>query len=158
MSDDQLDRLLSCMGFRLEVLRRPTRPELTKSEHRSWQLHRRLSTHLDRSSLDEWCPVIERNLDRLRSRVNGQPHVRNLDRWQWLVERGDLPGLHCVLTGLDRGSIEMREVSPMGGLLSLDERFEVLQMAVWCGGRRCDTARGPARLVDLYVSAVILAM
>jgi hypothetical protein len=29
------------------------------------------------------------------------------------------------LTGLDRDSIEMREVSPMGGLLSQDERMDV---------------------------------
>jgi hypothetical protein len=29
---------------------------------------------------------------------------------------GDVLGLHRVLTGLDRDSIEMREVSPMSGL------------------------------------------
>jgi hypothetical protein len=46
-----------------------------------------------------------------------------------LIDRGDVPGLHRVLTGLDRDSIEMREVSPMGGLLSQDERMDVLQMA-----------------------------
>lgn len=47
----------------------------------------------------------------------------------WLIDRGDVSGLHRVLTGLDRDSIEMREVSPMGGLLSQDERMDVLQMA-----------------------------
>ena len=31
MSDDMLDRLLSCMGFRLEVLQRPVRRELGRS-------------------------------------------------------------------------------------------------------------------------------
>ena len=35
LSDDQLDRLLSCMGYRLEVTRRPVVPELTRSERRS---------------------------------------------------------------------------------------------------------------------------
>lgn len=35
-------------------------------------------------------------------------------------------GLHRVMTGLDRDSIEMREVSPMGGLLPQDERAEAL--------------------------------
>jgi hypothetical protein len=54
--------------------------------------------------------------------VQGQPHERNLDRWESLVSRGDVPGLHRILTGLDRDSIEMREVSPLGGLLSQDER------------------------------------
>ena len=40
---------------------------------------------------------------------------------------GDVLGLHRVLTGLDRDSIEMREVSPMGGLLPQDERQAALR-------------------------------
>jgi transcriptional regulator with XRE-family HTH domain len=129
LSDDQLDRLLSCMGYRLEVVRRPVRPELTRSEWRSWRLHRRLATHLTRSVLEQWRPVIERNLARLRTTVRGQPHMRHLDRWESLLDRGDVPGLHRALTGLDRDCIEMREVSPAGGLLPEEERLEVLQEA-----------------------------
>ena len=45
------------------------------------------------------------------------------------MERGDVLGLHRVLTGLDRDSIEMREVSPMSGLLPHSERQAVLQEA-----------------------------
>ncbi|MBF6436400.1 helix-turn-helix domain-containing protein [Nocardia cyriacigeorgica] len=127
MSDEQLSRLLSCMGYCLEIVRRPITPELTRSEHRSWRLHRQLSTHLNRSTLQAWRPRIERNLQRLRDGVSGQPHTRNIDRWESLIERGDVPGLHRVLTGLDRDSIEMREVSPMGGLLPQDERAELLR-------------------------------
>jgi len=127
LSDEQLDRLLSCMGYRLEVVRRSVTPDLKRSERRSWSLHRRLSTQLTRSSLEEWRPTIEDNLHRLRSSVRGQPHLRNLDRWQLLLERNDVPGLHRVLTGLDRDSIEMREVSPMSGLLSPEQRSTVLQ-------------------------------
>ncbi len=129
MSDDQLDRLLSCMGNRLEVVRRPVLPDLTRSEWRSWRLHRRLSTHLTPSSFVQWRPTIERNLERLRSIVRGQPHLRNLDRWESLLDRGDVTGLHRTLTGLDRDSIEMREVSPVGGLLPNEERLEALRMA-----------------------------
>lgn len=129
LSDDQLDRLLSCMGYRLEVVRRPVVPNLTRSERRSWRLHRQLSKSLDRMSFPQWRPRIERNLLRLRSNVSGQPHLRNLGRWESLVGGSDLPGIHRVLTGLDRDSIEMREVSPMGGLLPQDERSSVLQMA-----------------------------
>ena len=40
LSDEHLDRLLSCLGYRLEVVRRPVEPKLTRSERRSWQLHR----------------------------------------------------------------------------------------------------------------------
>ena len=129
ISDDQLNRLLSCMGYQLEVVRRPVVPTLTRSERRSWQLHRRLSTLLNRQSFEDWRPAIERNLDRLGDGVTGQPHERNLDRWRQLVDRGDLPGLHRVLTGLDRDSIEMREVSPTSGLLPDEQRREVLRLA-----------------------------
>ncbi|GAB4905848.1 hypothetical protein MAHJHV47_08690 [Mycobacterium avium subsp. hominissuis] len=64
---------------------------------------------------------------RLRSGVTGEPHMRNLDRWESLVRDGDVPGLHRVLTGLGRDCIEMREVSPMGGLLPDEERIRVLR-------------------------------
>lgn len=129
LSDEQLDRLLSSMGYRLEVVRRPVVVELTRSERRSWRLHRQLSTHLTQLTLNQWRPQIERNLVRLRDNVSGQPHLRNLNRWDSLIDSSDVPGLHRVLTGLDRNSIEMREVSPMGGLLSQDERSEVLRKA-----------------------------
>lgn len=129
VSDDQLDRLLSCMGFRLEVIRRLVTPELTRSERRSWQQHRLLSRKLDESTFTEWAPAMRKNLRRLRSSVQGQPHERNLRRWRSLIDQGDVRGLHRVLTGLDRDSIEMREVSPMGGLLSETERLESLQRA-----------------------------
>lgn len=127
LSDDQLDRLLSCMGYRLEVVRRPVVPELTHSERRSWRLHRQLSTHLTRETLSTWMPHLERNLDRERTSVRGQRHLGNVERWRRLIEEGDLIGLRRVMTGLDRDSIEMREVSPMGGLLSNDERLEILR-------------------------------
>ena len=126
LSDDMLERLLECMGYTLEVVRRPVQPRLTRSERRSWLLHRQLSRHLSPESLVEWTPRIHSNLDRLRSGVAGQPHTRNVERWQDLVDHGDVPGLRRVITGLDRDSIEMREVSPLGGLLGQDERDRVM--------------------------------
>jgi double-stranded uracil-DNA glycosylase len=59
--------------------------------------------------------------------------------WAAICERGDVPGLHRVLTGVDRDSIEMREVSHFGGLLSPEERREA--------PRTADATR-PARLRD----------
>jgi hypothetical protein len=72
------------------------------------------------------APTIAANLKRLPGVVRGQPHIRNVDRWEALLNRGDVVGLHRVLTGLDRDHIEMREVSPMSGLLSREERANVL--------------------------------
>lgn len=128
MSDDMLDRLLSCMGCRLEVVRRPVKPDLGRSPRRSWQLHRQLSTHLTPDTLNEWRSTMLHNLQRLRGSTQGQPHRRNLDRWDHLIEDGDLSQIRRVMTGLDTDSVEMREVSPMGGLLSQDERSKVLEL------------------------------
>lgn len=126
LSDEKLDRLLSSMGYRLEVTRRAVRPDLSRSEMRSWKLHRQISSKLNPSSLDQWTPMIKDSLNRLKGRVTGQPHIRNLDRWEELIDDGDLSHLRRVLTGLDRDSIEMREVSPMRRILSQDERSEIL--------------------------------
>ncbi len=127
MSDEQLDRLLACMGRRLEVVRRPVEPQLTRSERRSWRLHRQLSMSLTSSQLEQWQSTLNRNLSRQRRGVRGQPHERNLERWTKLIQGSDVLGLKRVLTGLDRDSIEMREVSPFSGLLSPDARRRVLQ-------------------------------
>jgi transcriptional regulator with XRE-family HTH domain len=129
LSDEMLDRLLSSMGYRLEVTRRPVRPDLNRSETRSWKLHRQISSKLDPPSLDEWTPLIKGNLERLKNQVHGEPHLSNLDRWERMIDEGDLRHLHRTLTGLDRDSIEMREVSPMRGILSQDERSEILGLS-----------------------------
>jgi plasmid maintenance system antidote protein VapI len=129
LSDEMLDRLLSCMGYSLEIVRRPVKVEMNRSVQRSWRLHRQLSTHLSPDSVEMWRPVVLRNLERLRLGTHGQPHLRNLDRWQRLIDDRDIPGLRRVLTGLDLDSIQMREVSPMGGLLPQNERSKVLALA-----------------------------
>lgn len=129
LSDRMLDRLLSCMGYRLEIVRRPVEPQLGRSPERSWMLHRRLSVHLTPETFKKWRPIMLRNLQRLRDGVRGQPHLRNLDQWQRLIQDGDLSRLRQVMTGLDTDSVQMREVSPMGGLLSQGERSEVLARA-----------------------------
>ncbi len=129
VSDEQLQRLLSCMGYDLEVVRQPVRPSLNRSEMRSWRLHRHLSRGLTSDSLREWTPTLRTNLFRLESNVQGEPHVRNLGEWTRLVDEGDVLWLHRVLTGLDRHSIEMREVSPFGGILSQEERQHALAEA-----------------------------
>jgi Plasmid maintenance system antidote protein len=126
MSDDMLDRLVSGMGFRVETIRRPVKVRLQRSEERSWRLHRQISRNLNHSTLENWLPTMRRNLKRLRSGTRGEPHERNLRRWEELIDRRDVLGLHRVLTGVDRDSIEMREVSPMSGLLSQRERSEIL--------------------------------
>lgn len=129
MSDVQLDRLLACMGRRLEVVRRAVEPELTRSERRSWALHRELAVMLDRATFASWRPKLRSNLERLQANVFGQPHASNIDHWAQLIDEGDLARIRRVLTRLDRSSIEMREVSPFGGLLPESVRIAALREA-----------------------------
>ena len=129
-SDDMLGRLLSCMGFGLEVIRRPIPIHPPRAVRRSWLLHRRLAAHLDDRKLELWKPRILANLDQMSEQIRGEPHRTNLERWRVLVDEGRLGDLHRVITGLDTDSVEMREVSPMRGLLSQAERAQVLQQAV----------------------------
>ncbi|WP_155944017.1 hypothetical protein [Mycobacterium sp. 360MFTsu5.1] len=95
---------------------------LTRSEHRSWIVHCQLATHLTATSLTDWRTTILDNIARLRLSVHGRPHLENLDHWQHIVESNDLAGLRRALIGVDRHDIEMREVTPLGGLLPDDER------------------------------------
>lgn len=104
--------------------------DLTRSERRSLAVHRQLATHITPTSLTDWAPTILANIKRLRAGVYGQPHLANLDCWQRIVETHDLPALRRALTGLERHDIEMREVTPMGGLLPDEERREALRNAV----------------------------
>src|SRR6185369_9910165 len=113
LSDDMLDRLLSCMGYRLEIVRRPVKRELGRSPERSWKLHRQLAMRLTPETFTEWRPTMLRNLQRLRDSTRGQPHLRNLERWQLMIHDGELTRLRRVMTGLDTDSVQMREVSPM---------------------------------------------
>lgn len=129
VSDEQLQRLLSCMGYDVRVVREIVRPSLNRSELRSWRLHREISGRLTRETLHEWTPRLRANLERLDEQVRGEPHVGNVGRWRRLIEDEGLLGLHRVLTGLGRDAVEMREVSPFSGVLSQDERQHVLRQA-----------------------------
>lgn len=126
-SDEQLDRLLCSMGYRLQVARQPIQAHLTRSERRSWGLHLEVARRLTKESLRVWRPIIDVNLKHLLTGVTGKPHTANVARWRELVSQENLPDLHRVLTGLDRDSIEMREVSPLAGVLTDDERARVLE-------------------------------
>jgi len=109
VADGMLGRLLSRVGYRLEVVRRPVRVQLDRSSRRRWPMHQLLVSQLSPETLKQWAPVIRRNLRQLRRDTRGEPHMSNLDRWQRLVSSGDVRGLRLVMTGLDTDSIQMRE-------------------------------------------------
>lgn len=97
------------------------------SERCTLVLHRMLAGHLDAAALAAWTPRILANLDRLGARVHGRPHEANLARWREIVTAGDVEAMRMVLTAESRDGIEMREVSPMSGIIDQDERAAALR-------------------------------
>ncbi len=98
------------MRYHLEVTRRPIRPELTRSESRSWQLHRQLSRRLDRSTLEEWRPTIRRNLRRLR---RGHRNVDVLPARHRAGPLRDVDGLIEQVLGREIDLIDYGGLKPM---------------------------------------------
>lgn len=123
-STETLARLLDGMGVRARVSVESVGME--RSKRRSWLLHRRIARKLsDTMGTVDWSRM-QRNLDRVREGTQGQPHERNMDRWQQIITSHDLRTLRRVLVDPSTDGIEMREVSPMTGFLTEGERLEVL--------------------------------
>lgn len=125
----ELDLLLGSMGFEIKPDRSVVVVEMSKSECRSWLAHRELSAYLTKWPGIDWQSTVLANIDRLRRGIRGQPHCDNLVRWRRIAEEGGLRDLRHPLVGLDRRAIEMREVSPMGGLLPDELRLRALRPA-----------------------------
>lgn len=94
---------------------------------RTLKLHQHLESELSDETLSIRRPTILRNIERIGNRVRGRPHVQNVERWRRIIEDGDLVSLRKVLSSTNIDSIEMREVSPMGGIIDQDERLQILK-------------------------------
>lgn len=117
LSDDQLDHLLCCKGYQLVVTRSAAKPVLPASELRIWGLHREIAKHPTLDTFQAWLPAILQGLQDLHECVTAGTHLGNVAPWRDLVAKADPSSVHRVLTGHDRDSIGMREVSPMGAAL-----------------------------------------
>ncbi|WP_415086680.1 helix-turn-helix domain-containing protein [Micropruina sp.] len=124
-SEPTLKLLLSSLG--LQVGFDVSLVPMERTKRRSWLLHRQISRKLGMSGIDDsgW-ERMQRNLDRMRSNVQGRVHERNLDRWQHIIDSRSVRDLQRVLVDTSTDGIEMREVSPMTGFLTEDERLGVL--------------------------------
>lgn len=124
-SEPTLDLLMSSLGLQVGFEVSPVPMERTK--RRNWLLHRQISHNLGITGIDDdgWNRM-QRNLDRVRSNTQGPVHERNLNRWQQLIDTRNLRNLQRVLVDTSSDGIEMREVAPMTGFLTEDERLGVL--------------------------------
>lgn len=100
---------------------------MERTKMRSWLLHRLISRKLSVAGIDDagWDQM-RRNLDRVRRNSQGEVHERNIDHWQDVIDDRSVRELHRVLVDTSDMGIGMREVSPMTGFLTEDERLGVL--------------------------------
>ena len=117
-----IDRLASALG--LEPVVRFTK-RMTRSEQQSLILHRAVADRLMRDGE----PAIERARAHLQRLQSMHPHARDLlDRWAgWLCSPVDELAARIVDPGT--AAREMRQVSPLVGVLNADEREAALELA-----------------------------
>lgn len=129
---ETLQRALAAMGERLVVASRPDGVDfkpLERREHRlGLELHRSIAVKL----VADPEAVLESGRGRLgpiRAGLRGGA-LTWLDRWGGLIADSDIGGLIVVMLGTSQHDIDMRSVSPFTGLLTSDERSEVLARAL----------------------------
>ncbi|HEX4445035.1 MAG TPA: hypothetical protein VHZ81_15800 [Galbitalea sp.] len=126
-----LARALEAMGERLTISRHRAESEpvrLDRREHRlGLELHRKIAVKL----IEDPRRVLQVGRERLaRSRENVQGGAKAwVDEWDALIELGSLGKLIDVMTGTSQRDLDLRSVSPFVGLLSADEREDVLVRA-----------------------------
>ena len=119
-----LDRLAEAAGFRLRIEVEPAATvDLQRTDRRSLALHARVFNHLlrDPESVTE---IARRNLE-----VMGEanPDARPwLEEWALLLD-GPVRELAAVLLSSGQQACGLRRSSPFAGVLSQEERLEVLR-------------------------------
>lgn len=125
-SQPTLDRLLSALGVTVNVDVQPV--TLSRNSRRSWLLHREIARLLGAANTVDW-DMMSQNLHRVAATSQGHPHEANIKRWRQLIDTRDLTELRRVLTDTSSDGIQMREVSPMAGLLPEPARQRILTAA-----------------------------
>ena len=129
-----LQRALDALGEDVVVATRRRSPHdsearLERREDRvSLELHRAVAIKL-MNDPDAVLRGVPRNLERLRSRVQGASAASWLDEWAELGQTGDLGGFVNVMLGTDQRSVNMRQTSPFLGVLTQLERLAAIERA-----------------------------
>ena len=125
-----LDRALRAMGTSLEEERPEPRPGvLERREDRvTLELHREVAKIL----IEHPSLVLEMaaaNIRLLRTRVRGESALAWVNEWELLVNNGRLGPIIDVALGIDERSIDMRQTSPFGGVLTQQQRLDAITRA-----------------------------
>ncbi|MRH93326.1 hypothetical protein GFY24_38935 [Nocardia sp. SYP-A9097] len=99
---------------------------MTRKDVRHKLMTERVLNKIEREHLPLNTPRVLSNLDSIRSQVTGPSMVKAITTWEQLLRSGDI---HKVrrLTGMDTPDSQLlRSLSPLGILLSEQERRQVL--------------------------------
>lgn len=128
----QLDTLRRALGaldatVSIRVSATPQHRPARREERVALELHKKVAEHLLRDT-DSTLANVNRFAIDARRRVD--PYTAALlDEWMRLAEARDLPGLLHAMTATDQHSIDMRQVGPLNGVLSDDERLDAIRRA-----------------------------
>jgi len=123
-STTTFDTLMSALGMSVMTTIVPTGMERTKL--RSWMLHRQIALKTQHGLSQEQWLKIRKNVERVRSITHGDLFMPYLDRWAGIAEACNTRELRRVLLDTSDDGITMREVSPMTGFLTDDERRAII--------------------------------
>jgi transcriptional regulator with XRE-family HTH domain len=126
MSPGTAKLLFDAMGLRLNLEATIHPVEMNSSDRRSWLLHRKACAKLTSSSLPHWRDLIAKNAEAMRRQIQGGPHLENLAKWERLAQTGDIKGLRGAMLDPGEAGRAMRDVSPLAGVLTQQERCEAL--------------------------------
>ena len=116
-----LERIALAGGYDLVV---ELRPRLSGPEIRTLEMHRAITTKIE-SGTERVREIAQRNLQVLRAQDtagNAEPY---LDAWEDLIS-GPVARLIAVMTSTDQAARDLRQASPFAGVLTDEERLEVL--------------------------------
>ena len=82
---------------------------------------------IDREHLSLDTDPVRRSLRTVREHVSRSPYFTTLlDRWEQIVRDNDVEAFRLIVAADDETGNEMRNLSPLGVLLTEDERLQVL--------------------------------
>lgn len=116
-----LERIALAGGYDLVV---GLRPRLSGPEIRTLEMHRAIATKIE-SDPEGVRELARHNLEVLRAADvvgNTEPY---LDAWEDLIN-GPVARLVSVMTSTDQAARDLRQASPFAGVLSDEERLEVI--------------------------------
>ena len=116
-----LVRLADAAGCDLVI---EVRPRMSDPEIRTLELHRAVALKIEANPTDMMA-IARRNLALMRESDQYGRSSFYFDTWQVLLD-GPLNDLLRVMASTDAAAKELRQASPFSGILSDDERFEVL--------------------------------